>query len=120
MSGNISFKSIASLSIIIISLLVFSSIAFSDHTQATTLDISGIPVANWTESNTTNLYNFSIQANESINITTINIPATFSLNDSTINSSGYHSWNCTNTSATTVKCNTSQNTTTSINIWFNA
>ncbi|MCK5062810.1 MAG: hypothetical protein KAR23_02685, partial [Candidatus Aenigmarchaeota archaeon] len=78
------------------------------------------PVANWTESNTTNLYNFSIQANESINITTINIPATFSLNDSTINSSGYHSWNCTNTSATTVKCNTSQNTTTSINIWFNA
>ena len=116
MDKHIHLKQSIFLIVLIITTVLFMAVAFSDHTQETTLTISGTPVSNWTEADTINLYNFSIQANESINKTTIDVPAAFTLNESTINSSGYPLWNCTNTSAATIKCNTTGNTTTSIDI----
>ncbi|MBW6462161.1 MAG: hypothetical protein K0B07_03890 [DPANN group archaeon] len=110
------------LSLILLSILFLSTLTSSLHNlDSTVLTISEPSVSNWTDSNTTNLYNFTISTNELINKTTIEFNSSFLLDNTTIGTNGPN-WTCSNTTATNILITcTSQtaNATEEINIWFN-
>ncbi|MCK5234526.1 MAG: hypothetical protein KAJ88_01670, partial [Candidatus Aenigmarchaeota archaeon] len=123
MNKNIHFRHFASFAFIILFLLVFASVAFSEHThQSINLYISSPSVAYWTMSGSENIYNFAMLTDESINKTTITVPfpLSYTINESTINSSGYPDWTCTNTSDTITCSSPEANATNMISVSFSA
>ncbi|NOQ55710.1 MAG: hypothetical protein GQ477_02785, partial [Nanohaloarchaea archaeon] len=102
------------------SLIFLSTSTSSLHNiDSTALTISGPSVSNWTASDTTDQYNFTIQTNESINRTTIKFNSSFILDNTTIDTTGAD-WACSNTTDTITCTSSTENATDEISIWFNA
>ncbi|MCK5594217.1 MAG: hypothetical protein KAI18_03175, partial [Candidatus Aenigmarchaeota archaeon] len=102
------------------SIIFFSASISSLHNiDSTALTISGPSVSNWTASDTTNRYNFTIETNESINRTTIKFNSSFILDNTTLGTSG-PDWTCSNTTDTVTCTSPTENATDAISIWFNA
>ncbi len=111
--------SILPIALCLLMLMIFP--AFSIHTSdiSVALDGSSVYGSNWTVPGSDDDYAFSIETNESVNVTSIRLPSGFILDNDTIEISE-NTWNCSNNSDTVTCQASSDDASSSFDISFNA